>query len=169
MLGTVIGIFIPTFLQNGLNIIGVNEYWQYVATAAVLVAAVYLDQLRIRLRNRALPRPKPPKENRMSRTHSTRIVAVSALAVLGASLTACSSSSSSTVPSSGTSPSISSSSPSSTTGKSLELIVGTKSDDFYVTMECGAEAEATKLGVHLTVNGPSEFSVPEQEPLIADA
>jgi ribose transport system permease protein len=53
MLGTVIGIFIPAFLQNGLNIIGVNEYWQYVATAAVLVAAVYLDQLRIRLRNRA--------------------------------------------------------------------------------------------------------------------
>jgi ribose transport system permease protein len=169
MLGTVIGIFIPTFLQNGLNIIGVNEYWQYVATAAVLVAAVYLDQLRIRLRNRALPRPTPPKENRMSRTHSTRIVAVSALAVLGASLTACSSSSSSTVPSSGTSPSSSSSSPSSASGKSLELIVGTKSDDFYVTMECGAEAEATKLGVHLTVNGPSEFSVPEQEPLIADA
>jgi ribose transport system permease protein len=52
MFGTFIGIFIPTFLQNGLNIIHVNQYWQYVATAAVLVAAVYLDQLRIRLRNR---------------------------------------------------------------------------------------------------------------------
>jgi ribose transport system permease protein len=61
MLGTVIGIFIPAFLQNGLNIIGVNEYWQYVATAAVLVAAVYLDQLRIRLRNRALLQTESPQ------------------------------------------------------------------------------------------------------------
>jgi ribose transport system permease protein len=52
MFGTFIGIFIPTFLQNGLNIIHVNQYWQYVATAIVLVAAVYLDQLRLRLRNR---------------------------------------------------------------------------------------------------------------------
>jgi ABC-type sugar transport system substrate-binding protein len=38
--------------------------------------------------------------------------------------------------------------------KSLELIVGTKSDNFYVTMECGAEQEAKKLGVKLTVQHP---------------
>lgn len=50
--------------------------------------------------------------------------------------------------------------------KTMELIVGTKSDDFYVTMECGAEAEAKKLGVKLTVTGPATFSVPEQKPLI---
>lgn len=50
--------------------------------------------------------------------------------------------------------------------KTMELIVGTKSDDFYVTMECGAKAEAKKLGVKLTVNGPATFSVPEQKPLI---
>ena len=31
--------------------------------------------------------------------------------------------------------------------KTMELIVGTKSDNFYVTMERGAEAEAKKLGV----------------------
>lgn len=50
--------------------------------------------------------------------------------------------------------------------KTMELIVGTKSDDFYVTMECGAEAEAKKLGVKLTVTGPATFSVPQQKPLI---
>jgi ABC-type sugar transport system substrate-binding protein len=50
--------------------------------------------------------------------------------------------------------------------KSLELIVGTKSDNFYVTMECGAEQEAKKVGVKLTVTGPATFSVPEQKPLI---
>jgi ribose transport system substrate-binding protein len=48
----------------------------------------------------------------------------------------------------------------------MQLIVGTKSDDFYVTMECGAEAEAKKLGVNLTVNGPADFSASEQAPLL---
>jgi ABC-type sugar transport system substrate-binding protein len=50
--------------------------------------------------------------------------------------------------------------------KTMELIVGTKSDNFYVTMECGAQAEAKKLGVKLTVTGPATFSVPQQKPLI---
>jgi ABC-type sugar transport system substrate-binding protein len=50
--------------------------------------------------------------------------------------------------------------------KTMELIVGTKSDDFYVTMECGAEAEAKKLGVKLSVTGPATFSIPQQKPLI---
>jgi ribose transport system permease protein len=50
MLGTVIGLFIPAVLQTGLVIIGLNQYWQYVAIGVVLVAAVYLDQFRRRLR-----------------------------------------------------------------------------------------------------------------------
>jgi ABC-type sugar transport system substrate-binding protein len=54
----------------------------------------------------------------------------------------------------------------SSSKKTMELIVGTKSDDFYVTMECGAEQEAKKLGVKLTVTGPATFSVPQQKPLI---
>jgi ABC-type sugar transport system substrate-binding protein len=60
----------------------------------------------------------------------------------------------------------SSSSKGGSSTKTMELIVGTKSDDFYVTMECGAEAEAKKLGVKLTVTGPATFSIPEQKPLI---
>jgi ribose transport system substrate-binding protein len=63
----------------------------------------------------------------------------------------------------------SSSKGSSSSPKTMELIVGTKSDDFYVTMECGAEAEAKKLGVKLTVTGPASFSIPEQKPLIDTA
>jgi ribose transport system permease protein len=53
MLGTVIGLAIPAVLLNGLVIIGINEYWQDVAIGLVLVAAVYLDQFRRRLRERA--------------------------------------------------------------------------------------------------------------------
>jgi ABC-type sugar transport system substrate-binding protein len=54
----------------------------------------------------------------------------------------------------------------SSSAKTMELIVGTKSDDFYVTMECGAQKEAKKLGVKLTVTGPATFSIPQQKPLI---
>jgi ribose transport system permease protein len=53
MLGTFIGTFIPVMLAAGLIIIGVNQYWQYVLTGLVLAAAVYLDQIRRRLRERA--------------------------------------------------------------------------------------------------------------------
>jgi ABC-type sugar transport system substrate-binding protein len=60
----------------------------------------------------------------------------------------------------------SSGSGSGSSAKTMELIVGTKSDDFYVTMECGAQKEAKKLGVKLTVTGPASFSIPQQKPLI---
>jgi ribose transport system permease protein len=52
MLGTFIGVFIPEMLAAGLIIIGVNQYWQYILTGLVLGAAVYLDQIRRRLRER---------------------------------------------------------------------------------------------------------------------
>jgi ribose transport system substrate-binding protein len=102
----------------------------------------------------------------MSRTFPARTAAIAGLVVLAAS--ACSSSSTTSITTGSSSPSsgTSSSSAASAAGKNLELIVGTKSDDFYVTMECGAKAEAKKLGVNLTVNGPSTFSVPLQKPLI---
>lgn len=53
MLGTFIGIFIPQVLNSGLEIIGVNQYWQQVTIGVVLVGAVYLDQFRRRLQDRA--------------------------------------------------------------------------------------------------------------------
>ncbi|HVV21993.1 MAG TPA: ABC transporter permease [Pseudonocardiaceae bacterium] len=44
--GTVIGLFIPSVLQNGFIILGVQSFWQQVVVGAVLIAAVYLDQAR---------------------------------------------------------------------------------------------------------------------------
>jgi ribose transport system permease protein len=46
ILGTVFGVFIPVVLQNGFVIVGVQAFWQQVAVGAVLIVAVYLDQLR---------------------------------------------------------------------------------------------------------------------------
>jgi ribose transport system permease protein len=50
--GTVIGVFIPAVLQNGFVIAGVQAFWQQVAVGAVLIVAVYLDQLRRRTQYR---------------------------------------------------------------------------------------------------------------------
>lgn len=53
MFGTVIGTLIPVALEAGLVIIGVQTYWQQVAVGIVLVAAVFIDQLRRRSRNKS--------------------------------------------------------------------------------------------------------------------
>jgi ribose transport system permease protein len=52
MLGTVFGVFIPAVLQNGFVIVGVQAFWQQIAVGAVLIGAVYLDQLRRRSQDR---------------------------------------------------------------------------------------------------------------------
>ena len=54
--GSVIGLFIPSVLQNGFIILGVQSFWQQVVVGAVLVAAVYVDQIR---RSSALRGEKP--------------------------------------------------------------------------------------------------------------
>jgi ribose transport system permease protein len=50
MAGTVVGVFIPPVLQNGFIIMRVQPFWQQVAVGAVLVLAVYVDQLKRRAR-----------------------------------------------------------------------------------------------------------------------
>jgi ABC-type sugar transport system substrate-binding protein len=104
----------------------------------------------------------------MSHRYPALVTGTVAAAAIGMGLAACSSGSSSSSSSSAPSSSASSTSSaaSSAAGKTLELVVGTKSDDFYVTMECGAEAEASALGVHLTVTGPADFSPSEQAPIL---
>ena len=48
----------------------------------------------------------------------------------------------------------------------LTLIVGVTGDEFYTTMECGAQAAARELGAELNVQGPEEFSAAEQTPIL---
>jgi ribose transport system substrate-binding protein len=96
------------------------------------------------------------------------VAGITVVAVIPIALAACSSGSSSSAPSSTSTSggSSSSSAAAAGAGKNVELVVGTKSDDFYITMECGAQAEAKALGVNLTVNGPADFSAPEQAPIL---
>lgn len=46
--GTLVGVFIPITLLNGFVILGVPPFWQTVAMGAVLIIAVFLDQLKRR-------------------------------------------------------------------------------------------------------------------------
>jgi ribose transport system substrate-binding protein len=48
----------------------------------------------------------------------------------------------------------------------LTLIQGVKGDPFYVTMACGAQAEATKLGAKLTVTGGDKWDASVQTPVV---
>jgi ribose transport system permease protein len=51
--GTVVGVFIPIVLLNGFVILGIPPFWQTVATGAVLILAVWIDQLKRKARERS--------------------------------------------------------------------------------------------------------------------
>ena len=44
--GTVLGILIIGVLQNGLNLMGVNSFWQYVCKGIIILLAVIIDVIR---------------------------------------------------------------------------------------------------------------------------
>ena len=48
IVGTVVGAFIPTVLQNGFIINEIDPFWQEVLVGATIIVAVYIDQLRRR-------------------------------------------------------------------------------------------------------------------------
>jgi ribose transport system substrate-binding protein len=48
----------------------------------------------------------------------------------------------------------------------MALIAGVKGDEFYITMNCGAQQKATELGVELTFQGPDEFAADQQTPIV---
>jgi ribose transport system substrate-binding protein len=48
----------------------------------------------------------------------------------------------------------------------MTLIAGVKGDEFYLTMNCGAQAEAKAKGVTLDFQGPDQFSASQQTPVV---
>ncbi|WP_353649946.1 ABC transporter substrate-binding protein [Nakamurella sp. A5-74] len=48
----------------------------------------------------------------------------------------------------------------------LAFIQGVTGDNFYITMQCGIEAEAKKLGVTVTTQGPAKFDPTLQKPIL---
>ena len=52
VIGTTIGVFIPAVLANGLILMNIFPYWQFVAVGLVLIGVVYLDLVKRRSRDR---------------------------------------------------------------------------------------------------------------------
>jgi len=52
ILGTMVGALIMGVLQNGLNLLAVQSYYQQMAIGAVLILAVFIDQYQIRRESR---------------------------------------------------------------------------------------------------------------------
>ncbi len=48
----------------------------------------------------------------------------------------------------------------------MTLVAGVKGDEFYITMNCGAQAEAEKQGVNLDFQGPDQFDATLQTPVL---
>jgi ribose transport system substrate-binding protein len=48
----------------------------------------------------------------------------------------------------------------------LQFIQGVSGDQFYITMQCGIQAEAKKLGVSVSTQGPQKFDPTLQKPIL---
>ena len=51
-------------------------------------------------------------------------------------------------------------------GYKLSFIQGVAGDEFYISMQCGAQAEASKLGVTVNTQGPQKFDPTLQKPIL---
>ena len=141
VLGTVVGVFIG-HPQNGFVILGVQPFWQQVAVGAVLIVAVYIDQLKRRAQERG---------EGVGTMRRRWLVGTVALALL---LAACGGNDEGGGGGGGEQQ------------YKLTLIQGVKGDQFYVTMQCGAQEAATAAGATLEVTAPDEFDASLQTPVV---
>ena len=60
--GTMIGVLIMGSLSNGMNLLGINSFWQYVVKGVVILFAVYIDVIKKRTRKtKAIEQPDRAK------------------------------------------------------------------------------------------------------------
>lgn len=91
---------------------------------------------------------------------NTRIITTAALAAACGLATACGSDDETAAPTAAAG------GPGVSESFDLTLVTGVKSDEFYVTMGCGAKAQARKLGVNLNIQGPDKFDASLQTPIV---
>ena len=128
--GTLVGALILAVLRNGLNLLNVSAFWQQVVIGVVIALAVLLDTLRRRAG--ATPMAAGPGGNKTRQAGTYALAAVVTVALVGATSFLHNGSSSSTTPKMG-------------------LSLSTLNNPFFVQIRAGAQAEAKKLGVDLTV------------------
>ncbi|MFJ2773977.1 substrate-binding domain-containing protein [Streptomyces sp. NPDC087300] len=131
--GTLVGALILAVLRNGLNLLSVSAFWQQVVIGVVIALAVLLDTLRRKAG--ATPGASSGASGGVGRKgpQAVRIAlaAVVAAAVIGAVSFFNSGSSGSTT--------------------KVGMSLSTLNNPFFVQMKEGAQAEAEKAGIDLTV------------------
>lgn len=130
--GTLIGALILAVLRNGLNLLSVSAFWQQVVIGVVIALAVLLDT--VRRKAGATPAAagtgSPGSRGKQAATYV--LAAVVAAAIVGAT-------------------SLLHGGSSATSTQKVGLSLSTLNNPFFVQIRAGAEAEAKKLGVDLTI------------------
>ncbi|MGI5375603.1 substrate-binding domain-containing protein [Streptomyces sp. CA-251387] len=130
--GTLIGALILAVLRNGLNLLSVSAFWQQVVIGVVIALAVLLDTVRRKAGATPAPAGAGAPGNKGKQAATYVLAAVVAAAIVGAT-------------------SLLHSGSSSATTQKVGLSLSTLNNPFFVQIRAGAEAEAKKLGVDLTV------------------
>ncbi|MEU3028178.1 substrate-binding domain-containing protein [Streptomyces incarnatus] len=128
--GTLVGALILAVLRNGLNLLNVSAFWQQVVIGVVIALAVLLDT--VRRKAGATPVTSGGGGNKGRQAATYGLAAVVTVAVVGATSFLHNGSSASANPKVG-------------------LSLSTLNNPFFVGVRSGAQAEAKKLGVDLTV------------------
>ncbi|MBD0844084.1 substrate-binding domain-containing protein [Streptomyces sp. TRM68416] len=127
--GTLIGALILAVLRNGLNLLSVSAFWQQVVIGVVIALAVLLDTVR----RKAGAAPVPTGTGNKGKQALTYVLAaVVAAAVMGAT-------------------SLLHSGSSNAAQQKVGLSLSTLNNPFFVQIRAGAQEQAKKLGVDLTV------------------
>nr|WP_202483861.1 substrate-binding domain-containing protein [Streptomyces sp. SID8359] len=132
--GTLIGALILAVLRNGLNLLSVSAFWQQVVIGVVIALAVLLDTLRRRAGSGAASSagtaPGAPGSGRRGALRFAGAALAVAVVVGGVSYV---------------------NSGSSGGAKKVGMSLSTLNNPFFVQMKEGAQAEAEKAGIDLTV------------------
>ncbi|MFM9445477.1 substrate-binding domain-containing protein [Streptomyces acidiscabies] len=129
--GTLIGALILAVLRNGLNLLNVSAFWQQVVIGVVIALAVLLDTVR-RKAGAAPTAIGAPGGGKGKQVATYGVAAVVTVAIVGATSFLHNGSSKSDDP-------------------KIGLSLSTLNNPFFVQIRSGAQAEAKKLGVDLTV------------------
>ncbi|MFY4723322.1 substrate-binding domain-containing protein [Streptomyces sp. LaBMicrA B280] len=128
--GTLVGALILAVLRNGLNLLNVSAFWQQVVIGVVIALAVLLDT--VRRKAGATPVTSGGGGDKGKQAVTYGLAAVVTVAIVGATSFLHNGSSAAANPKVG-------------------LSLSTLNNPFFVGVRSGAQAEAKKLGVDLTV------------------
>ncbi|MEU4653664.1 substrate-binding domain-containing protein [Streptomyces sp. NPDC023723] len=130
--GTLIGALILAVLRNGLNLLSVSAFWQQVVIGVVIALAVLLDTARRKAGAAPAPAGTGTAGGRRKQAVTYLIAAVVAVAVVGAT-------------------SLLHGGSDAGARQKIGLSLSTLNNPFFVQIRAGAQEEAKKLGVDLTV------------------